>query len=72
MLCLARNIPLLVIGRLLQGFSASVVWTVGLALIIDTVGEDEVGEMLGYMSISMTLGFLLGPLLGGIVFERVG
>jgi len=46
MLCLARNISLLVIGRLLQGASASIVWTVGLALLVDTVGQNEIGESL--------------------------
>jgi len=46
MLCLARNISLLVIGRLLQGASASIVWTVGLALPVDTVGQNEIGESL--------------------------
>lgn len=72
MLCLSRNIALLVVGRLLQGAAAAVVWTVGLALLVDTVGKSEIGEMMGYVSISMMLALLSAPLLGGIVFDNAG
>ncbi|KAK2625777.1 hypothetical protein QTJ16_005089 [Diplocarpon rosae] len=72
MLCLARTVELLVIGRILQGFSAAIVWTVGQALLVDTVGQKDIGQTLGYVSISMSVGILLAPLLGGIVYERAG
>ncbi|KAN0112860.1 MFS transporter-like protein [Hyaloscypha variabilis] len=72
MLCLARNISLLVIGRLLQGASASIVWTVGLALLVDTVGQNEIGESLGWTSISMSVSILGAPLLGGVVYQKAG
>ena len=60
----------LVMGRVVQGMSASVVWIVGLALLADTVGADEVGNAMGYVFIGTSLGVLFGPLLGGIVFDR--
>ena len=41
MLCVGRSISVLVVGRILQGASASVVWVVGLAVIADTVGPAE-------------------------------
>lgn len=72
LLCLARTVALLVLGRILQGCSAAVVWTVGLALMVDTVGEGEVGEMFGYVSFAMTAGFTISPLIGGIVYEKTG
>lgn len=72
MLCLARTVALLVLGRILQGFSASIVWTVGLALLVDTVGEREIGQMLGYVMLSMSIGLLIAPLLGGIVYQQEG
>jgi len=56
MLCLARTMALLVVGRILQGFSAAIVWTVGQALLVDTVGQKEIGQTLGYLSLSMSLG----------------
>ncbi|KAF7947080.1 uncharacterized protein EAE97_004329 [Botrytis byssoidea] len=72
MLCLAKSVALLIVGRIFGGLSAAIVWTVGLALLVDTVGQAEIGEILGYVSLSMTLGILVAPLLGGIVYEKAG
>jgi MFS family permease len=72
MLCLARTVALLVLGRILQGLSAGVVWTVGQALLVDTVGQKEIGQTLGWVSLSMSMGILVAPLLGGIVYEKAG
>lgn len=72
MLLVGSSIGVLVAGRLLQGFSAAVVWTVGLALLVDTVGQKDVGQVMGYVSLSMSLSILLAPLLGGIVYAKAG
>lgn len=72
MLCVGSNIGILAGGRVLQGISAAVVWVVGLALLVDTVGPDEVGQAMGYMGVSMSLAMLLAPLLGGVVFAQAG
>lgn len=72
MLCLARTVALLVVGRILQGFSASIVWTVGQALLVDTVGQKEIGQTLGWVSLSLSMGILVSPLLGGVVYEKAG
>ena len=37
----------LVIARLLQGLSAAVVWVVGLALLVETVGPENLGAVIG-------------------------
>lgn len=47
MLLLGQNIPVLVIARMLQGVSAAVVWTIGLALVLDTVGPGSLGKTIG-------------------------
>ncbi|KAK4503371.1 hypothetical protein PRZ48_004286 [Zasmidium cellare] len=72
MLCVADSIGLFAAGRVLQGASAAVVWVVGLALLVDTVGPDEIGAAMGYVGLSMSLAILLAPLLGGIVFANAG
>lgn len=72
MLCLARTVALLVVGRLLQGLAAAIVWTVGTALLVDTVGQKDIGQTLGYVSLSMSLGILVAPLLGGVVYNKAG
>ena len=72
MLCLGKSIGVLLAGRLLQGGSAAVVWTVALALLSDTVSKDESGQALGYVALSYSLGVLVAPLLGGVVYARAG
>ena len=70
MLCVGSHITILIIARFLQGLSAAVVWTVGLAFLVDSVGKDEVGECMGVVAVGFSLGVFLGPLLGGVVYER--
>lgn len=72
MLCVGSSIGVLAAGRVLQGMSAAVVWVVGLALVVDTVGPDEVGQSMGYIGVSMSLAMLVAPLLGGVVFAQAG
>lgn len=47
MLAFGQSIPVLVIARILQGTSGAVVWTVGLAMVLDTVGPDNLGKVIG-------------------------
>ncbi|OBT60591.1 hypothetical protein VE03_10001 [Pseudogymnoascus sp. 23342-1-I1] len=72
LLCLARSVALMVVGRLLQGCAAGVVWTVGMALMVDTVGQKDIGQLLGYVGISMSVGIIIAPLVGGVVYQRSG
>ncbi|KAL8950274.1 MAG: hypothetical protein Q9222_003678 [Ikaeria aurantiellina] len=72
MLCFGHHIGVLVAGRLLQGMSAAIVWTTGLALLVDTVGQREIGQVMGFVSIAMSVAILVAPLLGGIVYDRSG
>lgn len=71
LLCLGRSIAVLILGRILQGTSAAVVWSVGLALVVDTV-PSNVGQAMGYSSIAMSLGLLISPAIGGAVFAGAG
>lgn len=64
LLCLGTSLPLLVVGRILQGVSAAIVWTVGLALLADTVEHEKIGQAMGYVAISMSVSVLMGPLWG--------
>ena len=72
MLCLGSTLQILIVGRLLQGISSSVVATIGLALLADTVGSEGVGQAMGWVSLSMSLAILLAPLLGGVVYAKAG
>jgi MFS family permease len=47
MLAFGKSIAVLVVARVLQGISAGVVWTVGLAMVLDTVGPENLGKVIG-------------------------
>ncbi|KAL3431769.1 major facilitator superfamily domain-containing protein [Aspergillus tetrazonus] len=68
----ARTIEALVIARTFQGLSCAVVWTVGMALIVDTMGKDQVGAAMGIVSTAMTVGTVMGPFIGGVVLSKAG
>jgi MFS family permease len=70
--CLGRSIAVLVSARLLQGASAGVVWTVSLALLSDTVDEKKAGQAMGFVGASYSIGTLISPMLGGIVYREGG
>ncbi|KAJ5674412.1 uncharacterized protein N7477_004346 [Penicillium maclennaniae] len=72
LLCIGTNIGLWVVGRLCQGAAAAVVWTVGIALMVDTVGKEGLGQAIGYVSMSLSVGTIAGPLLGGVLYENGG
>jgi MFS family permease len=71
-LCFMQNVAMLVVGRVLQGMSSALTWSVGLALIVDTVPAERVGWAMGWMGIALALGTLSSPLLGGLVFSEAG
>ncbi|KAI0318746.1 major facilitator superfamily domain-containing protein [Amylostereum chailletii] len=60
------------LARVLQGISSSVVWTAGLALLCDTTPEKYVGQQLGLAMTGLSLGQLVGPPVGGALFNRFG
>ncbi|KAF7569063.1 AraJ, Arabinose efflux permease [Pyrenophora tritici-repentis] len=72
LLDVGNSIAVLIVGRVLQGASAAVVWVVGLALLADTVPQDRLATATGWLSIGMSLGLLISPLLGGLVYDKAG
>ena len=72
MLCLARSLRLLIFGRVLQGASSGVLWVVALALLADTVGDQNAGRAMGYVGAAYSAAALIAPLLGGAVYHKFG
>ncbi|KAK7423625.1 hypothetical protein QQZ08_008979 [Neonectria magnoliae] len=68
----ASSITVLLVGRFLQGVSAGFVWSIGLALIADTVGIDEVGQVLAHADISLCFGLASAPPISGSVLKKYG
>ena len=69
---LSKNLGLLYLARILQGVSASIVWVVGLALLVDATGSEDIGSAMGWISLGLSLGDTCGPLISGVVYERAG
>ncbi|KAE8146099.1 MFS transporter [Aspergillus avenaceus] len=72
LLSLAHTVGLFIVARLLQGGATAMVAVAGLALLTDSVAFDNLGQTIGYLGSAIALGFLLGPLLGGLVYNAAG
>lgn len=72
LLCFANNIGAYIAGRVLQGISGGVVWTVGLAIICDVTPPDKLGFVMSFPTMGTFFGMVLGPVIGGVVYERAG
>ncbi|KAI4777626.1 MFS transporter-like protein, partial [Aureobasidium sp. EXF-8846] len=72
LLFMGNNVPTLVVARVLQGCSAAFVWTIGLALCVETVGKDNLGKTIGSIFSFISVGNILAPPLGGILYNRTG
>jgi MFS family permease len=72
LLWLGQTIPLLILARILQGTSGAVVWTIGLALIMDTVGSENLGVTIGSIFSIISVADLAAPVLGGVAYKKAG
>ncbi|GAA5989368.1 hypothetical protein JCM5350_005690 [Sporobolomyces pararoseus] len=68
----ANSYALMVVARILQGFSGTVLWTIGLALVTDSVPEERAGVVLGQVMVGFSIGQGVGPPAGGSLFEKFG
>ncbi|KAL9127032.1 MAG: hypothetical protein Q9217_004021 [Psora testacea] len=66
------NLPILLAARILEGFSAAIVGTLGSALLRDTFGAEHIGKAMGYTSLAVSSALLLGPAIGGLLYEYGG
>ncbi|KAJ8468454.1 hypothetical protein ONZ45_g17237 [Pleurotus djamor] len=63
---------LMVIARVLQGISSAMVWVVGLALLCDCTPTNIIGRQLGIAMSGLSIGIIVGPPLGGVLYDRFG
>ncbi|MFW9920837.1 MAG: MFS transporter [Candidatus Thorarchaeota archaeon] len=66
---LAQNWIHLLIVRAMQGVVSAMVWPVAEAALMDIVGLERRGEGLGLYMMVSNVGFVLGPGLGGILYN---
>ncbi|OJD38847.1 membrane transporter protein [Diplodia corticola] len=72
LLFFGNSMAVLVIARVLQGVAAAVVWTIGLALCLETVGSENLGKTVGSIFSFISVGNLVAPVLGGVLYEKAG
>ncbi|MGD8505582.1 MAG: MFS transporter [Candidatus Bathyarchaeota archaeon] len=62
----------LVLIRLFQGFADASFWIVPTIIVADVCGPSERGMALGKIGTFQGMGFIIGPLLGGLLSEQLG
>lgn len=62
----------LTVGRALQGVAAGVTWTAGFALLAELWDDQGRGRAMGLAFLSVSAGSLLGPAVGGALFDLGG
>ena len=69
---LGTHVAIAVIARALQGLSAALVWVSGFAFLTSHVEAKNVGWTMGITSMVMGAGELVGPVVGGVMYEHAG
>ena len=67
-----NSIPLLLLIRAFHGISIAAYTTGNSALIVDLSPAQKRGELIGYMSLTNTIGIAIGPAIGGFLQEQSG
>ena len=68
----ADSLPLLFAARMIQGAADGVTWVVGFALIADCYGAEDRGRVMGYVMSGTSVGIMIGPSIGGWLYEAGG
>ncbi|KAI8639413.1 major facilitator superfamily domain-containing protein [Parasitella parasitica] len=68
----ADTYALLVLARVAQGVAGGASWTIGLGLLADVFPTNTLGTVMGTVLTAHTVGFALGPGIGGALYEYGG
>ncbi|HEX7138763.1 MAG TPA: MFS transporter [Vicinamibacterales bacterium] len=68
----ATSLPWLFAARLVQGAADAITWVVGFAFIADLYAVEERGRMTGFVMSGTTLAVMIGPTIGGWLYEIGG
>ncbi|MBC3797996.1 MDR family MFS transporter [Acetobacterium tundrae] len=63
------DIYLLIISRIVQGFSAGFISTLVSILIVEVAGRERMGRLMSAIAIPSVLGPILGPVIGAVIIQ---
>jgi EmrB/QacA subfamily drug resistance transporter len=66
---LAQNVEQIIIFRIIQALGAAMSIACGTAIVTEAFPANEIGKGLGMLSMSVSAGFILGPIIGGFLLE---
>lgn len=69
---LSTSIYLLIVFRILQGFGAAVIMALTFAIAQDAIPKDRITATMTLITAMLSMGFAVGPTLGGILIEKLG
>ena len=69
---IAHNLWVLLGARLLQGFATAMVTVFGYALLNEVVGPKNLGTAMGYTTMGLSFGLMIGPVIGGVLYDYFG
>ena len=68
---ISPNIPILIVGRIIEGFGAAMLMTVGSAIVVAVFPSKQQGRAIGLFSMVVTIGLIAGPALGGVILDHL-
>ncbi|KAI7883073.1 MFS general substrate transporter [Lichtheimia hyalospora FSU 10163] len=68
----ADSYLLLILARIAQGVAGGASWTIGLGMVADVFPTNRLGVVMGTVLTAHTVGFAIGPAMGGFLFEYAG
>ena len=64
-----RSIDQLIIARIVQALGAAMSISCGTAIVAEAFPPSEIGKGMGFLGMSVSAGFILGPIVGGFLLE---
>jgi MFS family permease len=71
MLMLAKSIAIMLTARVLQGASSAQTWVLSTVLLNDRLGTQDLGKGLGWVTLTRTIGVVIGPVFGGVIYTQL-
>ncbi|MEU0690051.1 MFS transporter [Streptomyces uncialis] len=68
---LAWDVPSLIVTRMITGLGGGLLEPIMLATLARAAGRERVGRVLGLSAIPMTMGPVVGPVVGGLLLETL-